>query len=154
MEILWTVAALLFMAISSVVGEYLRRKFATDAKLTELYRMQNTIYTLVQSAEQKFNVALDATEQIVSPEQAEMIKKEREAFNRNKKSYVLAQAKRLFPNVDMDFVDSLIEKAVFEMNEQRKYLEAQENKNEKIIVVNNSNQNPSILDALKDTLEK
>lgn len=151
MEILATVGTIAFLIISSIVGEYLRRNYASKAKLNELYTMESTIRDFVLGAEQKFNIVLDTVEAVSDAKTAKQIKEQRERFNKNKKAYVLANVKRLFPNVDTELLDTLIERMVFEMKEQRAYLNKAD---EKIIVVNNSGQNSGILDGLRETLEK
>lgn len=112
MEILYTIIALLVVAVAGYIGDMVRRKYLTDQKINELYQLENMAGEFVKAAEQKFNIALDAAEEIVTPEQRKYIEEQRKRFNANKKKYVMDALKRQFPNIDVDVIDGYIEAAV------------------------------------------
>lgn len=112
MEILYVLLAVVGVGLLSWVSSYVRTNYLTKQRLDQLQQAEWLAERYVRAAEQKFNLVLDVAEKVVTPEQAILIKHQRDSYNKDKKAYALGLLKASFPELDTEILDGLIEGAV------------------------------------------
>jgi hypothetical protein len=107
------VGAAIFIALGIAANwlDALKKQVKIKEMESNLFLLEDQVATFIRAAEQKFNTVADIAEDFMTPEQKEKFDEHRRKANADKKAYVLSLIKQTFPDLDIKYVDAIIEGA-------------------------------------------
>lgn len=116
-DVLMQVVSTLFVGALAFVGlgfiynllDIYKNKVKSQNLESDLVTLEAQVVTFIRAAEQKFNFVADIAEEFMTPEQKRLFQEHRRKANVDKKAYVLELAKQTFPDLDVKYIDAVIE---------------------------------------------